>query len=402
MDSRTHVAVRACRARLESVTADAAPRSRRAILVGVAGAAIAAVLFGLARLGLDVPGARGAGEHGPLFVLGVFSTMIGLERAVALARPWGYGAPALGVVAALGLVARLGVAPWVAVASSACLVAVNVALVRRRAVAHTWLMVLGAALLAAGAFLWALGRPVFEVVPGWLAFFVLTIVAERIELSRLAPTPRWATRLVVALALLVAAAAAGTHFSASIAPRVLGGLFVALSVWEVRFDLARRLLRIPGLPRFAATGVLAGTGWLGLSGLVLLTHGLPPAGPHYDAAVHAVLVGFVLSMVFAHAPIILPAVARLELPFHPVLYAPLAVLHAGLVLRILGDVLGNVDLRRAGAVGNAATLALFFMAALLARSLARPRRASARSTTPRRAGSPRPRPRPRRSRRGGT
>ena len=36
------------------------------------------------------------------------------------------------------------------------------------------------------------------------------------------------------------------------------------------------------------------------------------------------LLGFVFSMVFGHAPIVLPAVARLRLPYHPVLYLPLA------------------------------------------------------------------------------
>ena len=72
----------------------------------------------------------------------------------------------------------------------------------------------------------------------------------------------------------------------------------------------------------------------------------------YDAALHAVFVGFVFSMVFGHAPVILPAVLRVRFPYHPVLYVPLVVLHASLAVRVLVSV-------PVGAWGNAAAIALF-------------------------------------------
>ena len=40
-------------------------------------------------------------------------------------------------------------------------------------------------------------------------------------------------------------------------------------------------------------------------------------GPAYDAVVHAVFLGFTLSMIMAHAPVILPAVLRRPLPYRP-------------------------------------------------------------------------------------
>jgi len=101
----------------------------------------------------------------------------------------------------------------------------------------------------------------------------------------------------------------------------------------LRYDLARRTLRQHGLPRYAAVAALLGAFWLGCSGVLLAVSGLPVAGPVYDAILHGIFVGFVLSMVFGHAPIILPAVARAPLPFHTVLYSPLLALHAGLVAR---------------------------------------------------------------------
>ena len=43
---------------------------------------------------------------------------------------------------------------------------------------------------------------------------------------------------------------------------------------------------------------------------------------------HAVFLGFTISMIMAHAPVILPAVLRRPLPYHPALLAPAVLLHA--------------------------------------------------------------------------
>lgn len=39
------------------------------------------------------------------------------------------------------------------------------------------------------------------------------------------------------------------------------------------------------------------------------------AGPRYDAMLHTIFLGFVFSMIFAHAPIILPTITGLSIPF---------------------------------------------------------------------------------------
>ena len=83
------------------------------------------------------------------------------------------------------------------------------------------------------------------------------------------------------------------------------------------------------------------------------------AGPFYDALLHAVFVGFVFSMIFGHAPIIFPAVLGVPPFYRPVLYAPLALLHASLALRIVADVAGYMALRRWGGLLGAAAIVLF-------------------------------------------
>jgi hypothetical protein len=84
---------------------------------------------------------------------------------------------------------------------------------------------------------------------------------------------------------------------------------------------------------------------------------------------HGVFVGFVLSLVFGHALIILPAVARTSVPFHALLYVPLLVLHVGLVARWGGDLLGVPLLRQAGGLLNALALLAFPLSIVWARQL---------------------------------
>jgi hypothetical protein len=62
----------------------------------------------------------------------------------------------------------------------------------------------------------------------------------------------------------------------------------------------------------------------------------------YDAALHSFFIGFVFSIIFSHAPIILPAVLKKPIKiYRPVLYIWFGLLQAALLLRIAGAVLEN-------------------------------------------------------------
>src|SRR5690606_39847014 len=106
----------------------------------------------------------------------------------------------------------------------------------------------------------------------------------------------------------------------------------------------RRTIRGAGLPRYAAACLLAGYAWLGVAGALWAATGLSSGRYLYDAALHALFLGFVISMVFGHAPVILPAVLRVRLPYRPILYAPRSEEHTSelqsrenLVCRLLLD-----------------------------------------------------------------
>ncbi len=121
--------------------------------------------------------------------------------------------------------------------------------------------------------------------------------------------------------------------------------------------------------------------WLGISGGLWIWHVLAPLSFSYDAAVHALFLGFVMAMVFGHAPIILPAVLRIGLPYRPIAYAPLVLLHVTLSARIAGDLLAWETLRTAGGIGNVVAVVAFLAVNI---ALARPRRVNVvRATTAR-------------------
>jgi hypothetical protein len=138
---------------------------------------------------------------------------------------------------------------------------------------------------------------------------------------------------------------------------VLYGLaLMALSVWLLFFDIARRTVTAQGLSRYMAICLLLGYFWLFVSGAAWTATSL--GLPYRDAALHALALGFVFSMMLGHAPVILPAIARVKVVFSWPYYVPLILLHGSLAIRLA---LGHSDFAylAAGAGGNALAIAAF-------------------------------------------
>ncbi len=341
-------------------------------------ALLAGLWAGLIRLPWPLPPLRPTlpMAHGPLMVGGFLGTLIGLERAVGLSalgpgRRWTYVAPAAAGLGSLlliiGLPGPLG--PLLISLGSAVLLAAMLSIVRLQPLLHTWIMALGAAAWLIGNLLWLFGRSVPEVTLWWGGFVVLTIVGERLELNRLLRlTPARRLVFLAGIALYVAGALwSVSDFAAGV--RLAGLGMVTLAAWLLAFDIARRTVRKEGLTRFIAVALLAGYVWLGVSGLLGLRNGGATAGLAYDAWLHSLFVGFTFSMIFAHAPIILPAVTGLSVPYHPRLYVPLALLQISLLLRVAGDLAGWLPGRRWGGLLNEVAILLFLaMLALAVRS----------------------------------
>jgi hypothetical protein len=332
-------------------------------------ALFAGVLAGLARLGVAVPDAAAslAALHGPLMVCGFFGVVISLERAVAIGRAWAYAAPLLAAVGSL-LVLLGAVVParWLYLAGSIVLLVASLDVWRRQREWFTLTIALGAACWTGGVAAWAAGAPVYAVVPWWLSFLVLTIAGERLELSRfLPPSPRARQVFAALLALVVLALLAASRWPWAL--QAYGAALLGLAAWLLKQDIARRTVRQRGLTRFIAVCLLSGYLWLAVGGVVIAVTGeLLPGRPAYDAALHALLLGFVFAMVFGHAPVIFPSVLRVAVPYHPLFYAPLAMLHASLLIRVTGDVVTQPALQRGGGVLAAIALLLFVLVTVTA------------------------------------
>lgn len=347
---------------------DISPLGRLPLLVLGMLSLLGGVLGGLARLGVAVPdiAAAQATGHSALMVAAFFGTVISLERAVAIGRSWAYAAPAC---AGLGGVLLLAGAPVVIVQGLLSLAALVLTLgciqvMVRQTALFTIMLGIGGLCLLAGNVLWLTGVDIHALTPWWLAFLVLTIAGERLELTRFLPVRRAAPPLFIAAAAIVLGGAVVTLWHQDAGLRVFAAGLLALALWLLRYDIARHNARQSGLARFIAICLLSGYVWLGFGAVLGLTGGYSVGHPTRDAAIHMIALGFVFAMVFGHAPIIFPAVMRVKIPYHPFFYIPLLVLHGSLMLRVGGVLSDHFALRQQGAIANAVALAIFILTML--------------------------------------
>lgn len=342
-------------------------------------AMLAGVCGGMWRIGWTPSlGAGLAALHGPLLVSGLFGTVIGLERAVALGGRWPYAAPVLSGAGTLALLSGapvyLGAAAYAG--ASAALAAASLSITVQQPALFTGTLLFGALAWMAGNVLWMMGNSVPDVVGWWLAFLVLTVAAERLELSRVL-APKRGSEAIFLFAVGLMAAGAQNRLGADNGAVLLGLGLLILSTWLLRHDIAIRNIRHAGQTRFMAASMLSGYSWLGLAGTMLVAFRVETSVLVYDAVLHAILIGFVLSMVFGHALIILPAVAHLRVTYGGLLYCPLVVLHASVTLRVVGDLAEWQAVRQWSGV---VTLVALFAFVLCIGSSARARRRQPRSS----------------------
>lgn len=336
------------------------PRYRLGLLLGGGVGLLLGMYTGLARAGLEHSIVR-ADIHGIVMVFGFLGTVIAVERAVALGARWGYIGPATSGVAVFVL-------PFAHTTGGVLLfvAGVVVCLTYTRLMArgsrdmHLVIMGIGAALWVYAMVLWLAGFGPIRITPLLVGFLVLTVIGERLELSRLTmPSASSRHRFLGATGAFVAGTVVAPFWRSS--GLIVAGIAVTAQVlWMGRYDLARRTVKRHGVTRYAAACMLSGYVWLFIGGgfMIAVGIGLPGALLH-DALVHAIFLGFILSMVMGHAPIIIPAVLRTGYAFSTAAYVPLVLLHASVAVRIAADVLGAYAWRELALHGNIAALSVF-------------------------------------------
>lgn len=354
---------------------DLSPRWRIALFgLGIVGLACG-VLGGLWRIGWNIPlpDTQPASFHGALLVNAFFGAVIGLERAVADGRRFAYLGPlcAGGGGCATALGAPHLFSAGLLLAGSVVLGAVTFAIHRRQAAPQLVVSLIGALCGVAGNLLWLAGLPASVVVGAWMGFLVLTLSGGRLEHSHLLRPSAAALKLEATLAAVFAAGAAALPFDWRAGTALLGVAMIGFALWLLAHDVARRNLRHHGSMRFDAVCLVGGYLWLGVGGLLLPF--AAEAGLIYDAALHAVFLGFVVALTMANARDFCRGMWGRTVPYTPVSYAHIGLLNATLLLRLAGDLGQRADWRAWGGMGNAVAIALFL--ALTVGGLVRSRKA---------------------------
>jgi hypothetical protein len=300
--------------------------------------------------------------HGPLMVAGFLGTLIMLERAVALKRKWMYIPPLLAGLGGLltFLIRTPPLGPLLITLASLGGIAILIEITRRETALHTVTMLLGIMAWFTGNLLWLFGWQIYQIIFFWQAFLILTIMGERLELSRVLRPSHRQLFLFGAIILVFLIGMIASVFNLQFGTRTTGAALALMALWSTRNDIAWRNLKhkLP-LTRYIARCLALGFVWLSIGGGLSLVFGAQFAGPRYDAILHAVFLGFAISMIFGHAPIIFPAILGIPINFQPAFYVQLILLHISLALRVFADYSNLHPLRMWGGLLNEIAILLF-------------------------------------------
>lgn len=322
-------------------------------------ALIVGVLSGLFRMGWNIPLGPVAAEHGALMVGSFLGTLICLERIVALKKKWLYIIPVIsGLSILFFFMENQRMAMVLLSVGSLGLVYIYIDLLGRFREYYFYIMM-------AGAICWAIGNIIMiidpfyaRVAPWWIAFILLTVFGERLELSKFLPKSRTKTyTMIIAISVFIIGVMVPYHTFG----RYISGVgLILMAIWLFHYDIARKSVKAHGMHRFTGSLLLAGYFWMLICGIIMI-HEFETIF-NYDAMLHAFFLGFTFSMIFAHAPIIFPGVAGLNIkPFHWQLFIWAATLQITIALRIYGGLVMDSPLRTMSGMLSAVVILLFFI-----------------------------------------
>jgi hypothetical protein len=318
-----------------------------------------AVWTGWIRIGWNFPVTKSVGQHGELMIGSFLTTVILLERAVTFKNKLVLLLPFInglsGVLFAIGYPV---IAQYFLLTASIGFCIMVLHFMNRYKEFYYYLFFAGAFCLAMGNWLLIKNEFYPQAVPWWMGYLLLTIVAERLELSKFLKVTAFQQNLLnAALVVAFAGLLIPFHLYGNLV-FAAGLIFTAL--WLFKFDMAIKSVRRAGQHRYSGVVLLAGYAWLIVTAFFLYAGNANAF--YYDATLHAFFIGFVISMIFSHAPIILPAVLKLPVkPYRPVLYVWFVLMQASLIVRIISDVAMAPVVRKWSGMVNGITILAFFI-----------------------------------------
>jgi hypothetical protein len=304
---------------------------------------------GLTRLGWELTPLPSTLHHGAIMVGGFIGTLILLEKIIPLKIQSLYILPVLS--AASSLLFSLG-QPMIAIASLS-LASLGLALtfllyLKKERGPVQYMMLIGSVCWLAGN-IQLFVKPFYpRVIPWWIGFALFIIIAERLELMKFLPVSRLAKTILYALLVLLSIGVANSfHGPGGI---VYGAALIGISIWSMRFDIIGITILKTKLTRYIAVALLLSYFSLLLSGIFIIVS--PTTNwLSYDTTIHTFFIGFVLSMIFAHGPVIIPGVLGISFkPYHKLFYLWLTLLHISWITRVQANFLLDLDLRKLSGV----------------------------------------------------
>ena len=334
------------------------------LMLGIV-ALILGMWAGLIRIGWYLPPApvSFALLHGPLMIAGGLGTLISLERTAVAHSRWGYLAPLLTLAGAFCLLfnAPWNLGPLLISAGSLVLVALFSDMFQNRGSLATTTMALGALAWLIGNGLWLTGQPIFTFVLWWAGFLALIIAGQRMEYGQLNCSSHRSESAFLTTTTIFLIGLIMCVVVYDLGVRIVGLGMIGLACWLLFQECAWRNASQNNFSFFIAACLLPGYLWLIVSGVAGVVFGSVPGGPLYDAWLHALFVGFVFSMIFAHTPLILSQTFGINTRFSRSFYLHLILLHVSLLIRIGADLMGWQTIREWGGMLNAAALVLFLV-----------------------------------------
>ncbi|HMQ78300.1 MAG TPA: hypothetical protein PKE39_00925 [Ignavibacteria bacterium] len=294
------------------------------------------IFSGWFRIGWNLPVTLPSGEHGALMVGSFLGTLICIERSVSYPNRIALLVPALNAASIIFFLLAMPKTAYVfLVLGAAGLTGIYYMVYVKHKGIHILIMM-------AGALCYLVGNAVLfktsfypSVVMWWIAFLFLTITGERLELSRfilLRKTVIKQSALIILISLFFAGIFLPFH---SAVGSILSAVsMIGSALWLFKYDMAIHSLKKPGQSFYSGLLLITGYVWLVLTGLFFAFGAY--FGSFYDASLHAFFLGFVFMMIFAHAPVILPAVLNLKIsPFGKSLYIWYILLNVTLLFRVV-------------------------------------------------------------------
>lgn len=297
---------------------------------------VAGLLAGLARIGWATARSASMSEHGVIMIGGFLATLILLEKALPLKKKY------LLTFVVVNSSSLLFTFMHFRIVSMLCLIIGALGLIwvyvnyltKHNRDLPLYLMLGGSILLLAGHLQLVIYQFYPRAVPWWIGFVLLTIVGERLDLSKFLPVSAGNKRLLVTfLALYVSGLLLPFHFAGRF---VSGAALILVSIWLMRFDVISISIAKRGLTKFSGIAILAGCAGLLFTGAFMMSANEAAFG--YDIVVHCFFLGFTFNMIFAHGPFILPGVLGLQVrPYNHLLFVPLIALWISLVVRVFSS-----------------------------------------------------------------